>query len=251
VDESWLTASEREKAGAMRFAKRRTDYLLGRFTAKRATALALGLPEGHATLARIEVGNDEDGAPEVRFDGRPAPISISLTDRAGWGVCAWRPSGAPVGCDLELVEPRTPTFVSDYLTPSEQRAVAAGGDEDARNLLANLVWSAKESILKILHTGLRRDTRDVEITLAPPGGAGWQPFRANVADDDRAYEGWWRRHGAFVLTVAADARIHEPLSTHDPSPLEGAIPSHHWLESPLVPSAPAPARTGGMPTLET
>ena len=68
-----------------------------------------------------------------------------------------------LGCDLELVEPRSDRFVADYLTAAEQQLVLGAGPE--RDLVANLIWSAKESALKVLRVGLRRDTRSVEVTL--------------------------------------------------------------------------------------
>lgn len=36
TDESWLAAGERVRAAGFRFAKRRNDWILGRWTAKRA-----------------------------------------------------------------------------------------------------------------------------------------------------------------------------------------------------------------------
>jgi len=88
---------------------------------------------------------------------------ISMTDRAGWAVCAIAPPGIEVGVDLELVESRSTLFVQDYFTDAERRVALTG--ESADPLLTNLIWSAKESALKVLRTGLRRDTRSVEITL--------------------------------------------------------------------------------------
>jgi len=80
------------------------------------------------------------------------------------------PPGRAIGCDLEIVEPRSDAFVEDFLTAAERSLVAGAPDEDARHLLANLVWCGKESALKVLRTGLRRDTRSVEVSL--PGGPG-------------------------------------------------------------------------------
>jgi hypothetical protein len=50
----WLTAAERSRAEEMRYTKRRTDYLLGRWTLKLAVARVLGWPDEVAALARIE-----------------------------------------------------------------------------------------------------------------------------------------------------------------------------------------------------
>jgi len=96
--------------------------------------------------------------------------------------------------DLEAVEPRSDAFVRDYFTRSEIAAVAAG----ERNLLANLIWSAKESALKALGVGLTLDTREVEVELAPGSGTGWRAFQVHGAAE---WGGWWRSDGAHILTL--------------------------------------------------
>src|SRR6185437_10773079 len=129
--------------------------------------------------------------------------SISMTDRAGWAVCLLGPPGRSLGCDLELVERRTEMFVHDYLTEREAEHVMAAPSGPERDLLANLAWSAKESALKVLRTGLRRDTRTVEVTHGSRKVEDWREITVAV-DGERAFPGWWRRFGDFVLTIAAD-----------------------------------------------
>src|SRR5487761_1910052 len=178
----WLSPNERERAGRMRYAKRRTDFLLGRFTAKSALLAALELaPQTDVqALTRVEIGNAPDGAPDPRVDGSAAPLSISMTDRAGWAVCLLGPAGRSLGCDLELVEPRTELFIRDYLTPGEAAAVMAEPAGPDRDLSANLLWSAKESALKVLRTGLRRDTRSVEVAHGSGVFEGWKEITMTV-----------------------------------------------------------------------
>ena len=79
-------------------------------------------------------------------------------------MCVLAEQHGRVGCDVEIVEPRSAGFVADFLTPAEQEYVASRPDED-RHAAANLIWSAKESALKVLRTGLRRDTLSVEVTI--------------------------------------------------------------------------------------
>ncbi len=247
-DECWLGPHEAERAAGMRFAKRRNDFLLGRWTAKHAIARCLGLEETAPALAAIEVrhrplSRPDGGAPVVFVAGEPAPIEVSITDRAGWGICTVRQGAAPIGCDLEIVEPRSRGFVADYLTARERAAVEAAGSA-RHDQLANLLWSAKESALKVLRTGLRRDTRTVEVTLgAEAATEGWHPLRVRV-DGDLELSGWWCQHGPFLLTFAAQEAGPPPRSLEEPPALAGARPTHAWLSRPLVPGRGqvAPAR---------
>ena len=84
-----------------------------------------------------------------------------------------RRSGAELGCDLEIVEPRSDAFIADYFTAEEQALIERTSAAD-RSLLLALLWSAKESALKALRAGLRLDTRSVIVrpVAAPLHGDG-------------------------------------------------------------------------------
>jgi 4'-phosphopantetheinyl transferase len=233
----WLSPRERERADRMRYAKRRIDFLLGRYTAKSALlgVLDTALRPDLDALARVEIGNASDGAPEPKLDGSAAPVSLSMTDRAGWAVCLLGPQGRSLGCDLELVEPRTDLFIRDYLTAREAAAVMERPAGAERDLAANLAWSAKESALKVLRTGLRRDTRSVEVSYGTRDHEGWHQLAVTV-DEARVFPGWWQRFGDFVLTVAADDGdpLLPPIPLVAQPGLSGGSPSHRWMRRPLV-----------------
>jgi 4'-phosphopantetheinyl transferase len=227
--DAWLSSREAAWVARMRFPKRRTEFRLGRWTAKAALALYLGRRRSVEELRAIEIDRAPDGAPAPLVEGRPAEAFITMTDRADQAVCLVGPPGTALGCDLELVEPRSEAFLADYLTPSEQRLVAAAGDGDTRDLLANLVWCGKESALKVLRTGLRRDTRSVEVSLpGEPKARGWAPMSVRAVEG-AVFPGWWQRFGAFVLTVAAAAPFAPPRPFVDPPGLATAVPAHSWL----------------------
>ncbi|WP_407685691.1 4'-phosphopantetheinyl transferase family protein [Mycobacterium sp. HUMS_1102779] len=231
--ERWLAPAEAASLAGLRFTKRRTEYLLRRLVAKHAVAAVTGRSTDPAALAGIEVRNAPGGAPYVCVEGTPVGLEVSITDRAGWAVCVT--CRHPVGCDLELVEPRTPGFVLDFLTATEQRLVASHPAGDERDAAANLIWSAKESALKVLRTGLRRDTRSLEVTLAAPRGDGWGELTVH-ATEGTVFPGWWRRDGRFLLTVAAEVTAvaaEPPVTLRDPGVLAAAQPRHSWLDRPL------------------
>jgi 4'-phosphopantetheinyl transferase len=143
-----------------------------------------------------------------------------------------------VGCDLEIVEPRSAGFVSDFLTAAEQDYVDSRPGED-REAAANLIWSAKESALKVLRTGLRRDTRSVEVTVAPPRdhdseASGWARLEVRSAEGG-LFPGWWRRDGVFLVTVASEGPLPPPVTLVGSEDLASARPAHSWVSRPLSP----------------
>lgn len=232
----WLTVREADRAVGLRFTKRRTEYLLRRWVCKHAVAVAAGLPNELAALARIEVGNRPSGAPYVEVDGGPLGLDVSITDRAGWAVCMVGEDLSRVGCDLEIVEPRSSAFVSDFLTPAEQAYVTSLPEND-RDAAANLIWSAKESALKVLRTGLRRDTRSVEVVVGGAGAdhvaaCGWARLEVRAAEG-RLFPGWWRRDGDFLVTVASQEPLAVPTALPGSVDLVSASPVHSWLDRPL------------------
>ncbi|MEI2732445.1 MAG: 4'-phosphopantetheinyl transferase superfamily protein [Dermatophilaceae bacterium] len=241
--QAWLSPDESVRLERLRFTKPRTEYLLRRWAGKRAVlALEAAAPArlDPAELARVELLNRPGGAPFVRREGVLADLDVSLTDRAGVAVGLVGPAGrGTLGTDLELVEPRSAAFVADYLTPAERDAVAASGGVSSEpwNLAANLVWSAKESALKVLRVGLRADTRSVVVSWgAPPGPDGWAPLSVGT-QDGWTFPGWWRRDGQFVLTVVYREAALPPVLLPGGDDLAVAVPTHSWLASPVVDAA--------------
>jgi hypothetical protein len=92
------------------------------------------------------------------------------------------------------VEARSEGFIADYLSADEQALVARTSPAE-RSALVTLFWSAKESALKALRTGLRLDTRCVTVELhdsAQPAEEG--PSLKNTSFDSRLIIGdrCWR-----------------------------------------------------------
>jgi phosphopantetheinyl transferase len=194
----WLSSAEAQRLAYFRFPKRRMEWRLGRWTAKRAVAACRGAP---SSLSEIEIQTAPSGAPQV--DG----FSISISHREGTACCALTPAAIPLGCDVELIEPHSSAFLADYFTKEEQDAIEQSSSA-TRNELVALFWSAKESALKMLGAGLREDTRSVVVDAAPlhrlhqPSGPEWRRLAATHADS--ALEGWWRSDGRLVRTIVAN-----------------------------------------------
>jgi 4'-phosphopantetheinyl transferase len=195
----WLGPREKARLSELRIPKRRDDWRLGRWTAKLAVASYLDL--GQPDLSSLEVLPDLSGAPLVYRDGHPVPVSLSLSHRESTGFCVVAEHDVPTGCDLELVEPRNDAFLADYFTSTEQ-AIVSGTPVEDRHAMLTLLWSAKESVLKALHEGLRMDPRDVSVSVegfhGPQGR--WNPFRARVTGWE-SFRGWWTRENYLIRTV--------------------------------------------------
>jgi 4'-phosphopantetheinyl transferase len=227
----WLDATLAARLAKLPYTKRREEARLGRWTAKVAIARAVGIEPVPQALREIIVHNAADGAPEATVNGKPLDAVIAMTDRADWAVCAVLGGSDRIGCDLELVEPRSAAFVRDYFTSAEQDCVAAATEPDAS---ANLIWSAKESALKVLRTGLRRDTRSVEVELLHREQDGWRELAVTDRDGSR-FPGWWLRCNSFLLTVVAAVPIQPPVSLEQPVPLQFAEPGNAWMDNPYSP----------------
>jgi 4'-phosphopantetheinyl transferase len=230
-DDDWLSASEVAHLNAMRFPKRRADWRLGRWTAKRALSAYLDMLGDRQALASIEIRPAQSGEPHAFVADRPAAAGISISHSNGNALCAMAPCDTTLGCDLELVEPRSDAFVADYFTAAEQALVAqalAGN----RPFLVNLLWSAKESALKALHEGLRLDTRSVVVSL-PEGiehpkqneytcvgnpdsvlaqhRSTWHPLKVNCTGGE-VFHGWWRQSDGFLRTLVAAPATNSPIA---------------------------------------
>ena len=184
--DAWLDERERAVLDGLAFAPRRASWRLGRWTAKCAVGAWLGVAE-----EAVAVLAAPDGAPEAFLDGARVPVSLSISHRAGRGIAAV--GEAAVGCDLEVVEPRSGAFVREWLAPAERDFVAAGDGA----LRANLVWTAKEAAAKVRREGLRLDVR--AMVARPACGDGeWSPVEV------AGLRGWWRREPGWVMAVVSD-----------------------------------------------
>lgn len=208
-DDAWLSDMEREQSGAMRVPKRRSDWRLGRWTAKLAVASFYQLPADPEVLAAIELRSADSGAPVLFHNGEMSNVAISLSHSYGTAFFTIAPPGRKIGCDLEKIEPRSAAFIEDYCTESELHLIDAIAPGD-RPLLVNLMWSAKESVLKLLGVGLRGDTRSISVLIDTRSlGLGieqWLVFQARCSSA-QIFHGLWRSSNCFVRTVAAEKPI--------------------------------------------
>jgi len=212
-----LNAAEQRQLNTLHVDKRRREWLLGRWTAKRLLQTMSAKHHGrHIPFELLTIVNAPSGAPVA--SGRwsdNVTLSISHRGTHAFSAALLRPVGCveehcALGADLELIEKRSVTFAEDYFTGPECAALARVGHA-ARDLMTTVTWSAKEAALKAARLGLTVDTRAVTCQIGPATGRAdaWAPFAVQWDDElldgiaRPELQGWWRQVGDFVLTLAA------------------------------------------------
>lgn len=209
-DGDFLSSYEREKLSGIRFTRRSSDYLLGRRAAK--TLLRRTCPDlAQIPESTITIDNTPDGAPIIGVEGMDHyPGCLSITHRRNLALAAY--CSAPecrIGIDLEIIEERHESFLLDYFTQREITVISSRHGEE-RWMWMNLAWSMKEAVLKALGTGLRLDTRSIEVGLAPgfinldDFPLQWHviPLRSTHIPEGSVC-GWWQQRGELIFTLAA------------------------------------------------
>ena len=183
--------------------RRRRDWLLGRWTAKRLIQRHMAATSGfQPPLDSFTIAQDPSGAPYVasehpalaaQFCHARMPISISISHSHGYAFCAvtdhqpadyqqknqqqishaW--AAAHLGADIELIDRRNPTFADDFFTRDEQFALQSVPSHQ-RAMMNTATWSAKEAVLKAIHLGLRADPHQVQCLLRADQPRMWTPF---------------------------------------------------------------------------
>ncbi|MBQ9970571.1 MAG: 4'-phosphopantetheinyl transferase superfamily protein [Elusimicrobiaceae bacterium] len=143
--------SEREGAfyQTLRFPKRRTEWLGGRFALKTLVAQILQLTD----LREIEVLPQADGKPTLAVHGQESPLSFSITHSHGYAVAAVSQTYPLIGIDLERIEKRIDAWARDFFHSSE---ITGEGEE-----FLTALWTQKEALVKLLGTGLSLNSYEV------------------------------------------------------------------------------------------
>ena len=229
-----LCDAEQQRLSTLKVDKRRRDWLLGRWTAKHLAQGYLAQSTGAVpALDEIQIANADDGAPYCLLRGseppQRLPVSLAISHSHGHAFCALCheseidvtpvvpgdttgqiPTGPrwSLGCDIEWIEHREQSFVSDFFTAQEIRDVM-GTPVEHRDCRVTAIWSAKESVLKSLRTGLRIDTRRIECRFAQDDWLPreWSPLTVMidaglVEQFPGVWYAWWQVQEGFVLTMA-------------------------------------------------
>lgn len=204
-----LTAAEQQAYAGLKFAKRRQEWLLGRWTAKQLLRQVIWQETGQAlALDSLGVVANGRGAPCLQVSGVAALLpeagyQLSISHAHGRAFCAVVAGRyGPLGADIEWIAPRPAGFAADYFT-TDELALLEEAPAGMYDTLVTAVWSGKEAAMKVAQVGLRVDTRTVSCDLSRPGVAPqtWTYFPIHWANG-QTMAGWWQVQDNYVLALA-------------------------------------------------
>lgn len=143
----------------------------------------LGLP----VTGPLEIACGEGGKPTLA--GGPA---FSLSHSGARVLCAL--SDRPVGADLQQQRPYNPALARRFFTAEEGTWLEA---QQERDLAFTLLWSLKESYVKLLGTGIAAAHLD-SFTVRMDGEG-----RAHI--DGSSVKLWYAVHDGYVMALCSDA----------------------------------------------
>lgn len=225
-----LTPDEMDHYNGYFSPRRRRDWLLGRWTAKRLIQTTIARHAGwRPPLDSFSIGQAANGAPFVQSDdpalhgnccaGR-VPVGISISHSHGHAFCAVTLQGGTpmrLGADIELIDRRNVDPTDSFFT-AEEKARLDTMPPAYYALMAIATHSAKEAVLKATQVGMRADSHIAQCFLRPDRPRHWTPYLIELCSHkidvctcgSQAFNGWWRilenrlRPGSqFVLTLAA------------------------------------------------
>ncbi|CAN0232427.1 unnamed protein product, partial [Laminaria digitata] len=150
-----LAAPEQAEHDRLISERRRQEWLSARLASKElARRWARDFLGERMELSDFVVVKNESGAPSLE-GARALPISlppVTMSHSRGIARAAISAPGepAPIGVDLEFIEPRDRSFAEQYFTPEERALSLNGGAPDT---LLTALWCCKEAVSKALGLG--------------------------------------------------------------------------------------------------
>jgi phosphopantetheinyl transferase len=127
--------------------KRKKSYLIGRYSAKRAISVLTNVDDLQEILIQPGVFNQ----PIISYK-RSIDAQVSITHSGDFGAAVAFPEALPMGIDIEKIDPGKKDVMESQITNREKSLIKGMSGPDEKML--TLLWSAKESLSKVLKTGL-------------------------------------------------------------------------------------------------
>lgn len=143
---------EKEIYNSLKNKRSRKNYLIGRYVAKKAISKLIN----QVDLKEILIGKGFFGQPILMIPSNQN-IQVTITHCSDCGIAVAIPQGYPVGIDLEIIHVRSNRVAESQLTEHEKKMLYLN------NLDPVLLWTIKESLSKILMTGISTPFKIYEV----------------------------------------------------------------------------------------
>lgn len=147
-NQSFLHPKELEYFATLLYEKRQSDYLLGHFTAKQAIARY----ERGLSLSQILIDSGIFHFPVIVSPGKDK-IQMSNSHTKQVCVAIAFSETHPMAIDIEAIDESRISAIETQVTAQEKNLIGSLNNV-SNEILYTLFWTIKESLSKVLHTGL-------------------------------------------------------------------------------------------------
>ncbi|WP_166923270.1 4'-phosphopantetheinyl transferase family protein [Flavobacterium poyangense] len=142
---------------SLKFDKRKSSYLLGRISAK--NALSKIIP-AKTSMNSFKIGSGVFQYPVIEHLSCSG-FQVSITHCDTIGISLAYPEAHPIGVDIEKINPAKVDSMISLLTPAEITLTSSLLKDKASAY--TLLWTVKESLSKVLRTGMMIDFKYLEV----------------------------------------------------------------------------------------
>lgn len=156
-----LSEKEQKYFDSLKFDKRKRDYLVGRYTAKKLL-LENFVKNPASDFKDISILKDTDGKPELYINDKRPDIILSISHSGDFASAVASKELKFLGVDTEKIEIRSRSWAeqSFYNTEYPTDLVADFSSEKSAKFFTTL-WAKKEAVVKALGVGLSVDLWDI------------------------------------------------------------------------------------------
>lgn len=154
--DSILHPSEYKLYNSFHNQKRQSSFILGRYTAKMAISSLCNIKP----ISQIFIGAGVFNQPIVKAPDLPN-VCVSISHNDFSAIALAYKEDYPMGIDLECIDAEKIMHIAEFFTPHEHSLskILSGN----MPLFYTIIWTAKESLSKVLKTGLTTGLNIMEV----------------------------------------------------------------------------------------
>ncbi|GAA3512795.1 hypothetical protein GCM10022393_28240 [Aquimarina addita] len=186
----------------LKFDKRKESYLIGRIAAKKAV-LEILLTDECIKSFSVEFGIFK--FPVVKYL-RNQNIQVSISHRNNFGIALAFPEEHPMGLDIEKIDENRINSIENMMRNKEFSLI--NSCSLSKKVGVTILWTLKESLSKLLKTGLMLDFKILEIeSICNAGDMYLSTFRYFYQ-----YKAYSKKIDDYIISIVLPKNTHCDLS---------------------------------------